>query len=250
MQLKFRVIFSCAVLQCRHEHKDNLQTPARSRSNYVDNFSTGGAEGGYRSRRQRRATLNLKLPRCRASKARRKPTPHVIEQRGKTKVTCAAPSCPPSALSFSSRECLFAVLVMLVRSTARGLRQRRHGNTRKHLPTLDNMATTARSLKLPPDLAEVADFARELLAMPEGPTVTTPAGISRREWFERKPQAWLKPFTGTAKKPLHRLRGLYADDVARLTRDAVTAHLAGIQAASNALGHTTTKTTKDSYLSA
>ena len=54
---------------------------------------------------------------------------------------------------------------------------------------------------------------------------------------------------GTAKKPLHRLRGLYADDVAKLTEDAVLARLEGIKEASRALGHTTTKTTLNHYLS-
>lgn len=52
-----------------------------------------------------------------------------------------------------------------------------------------------------------------------------------------------------AKKPLHRLRGLYADEVARLTQDAVAARLAGVKAAASALGHTNTATTERSYLS-
>lgn len=94
-----------------------------------------------------------------------------------------------------------------------------------------------------------AAFARELLALPDGPIVRTPDGISRSEWFERKPQVWCKTFTGAAKKPLHRLRGLYADDVKRITQDAVAAHLAAVKAASQALGHTNTATTEQSYLS-
>lgn len=93
-------------------------------------------------------------------------------------------------------------------------------------------------------------YAAELLAKPEGYIVTMPPRIrSREEWFERKPQEWLRPFVGGAKKPLHRLRGLYADDVAKLTEEAVAARQAGIKAASQALGHTTTKTTTESYLS-
>lgn len=72
---------------------------------------------------------------------------------------------------------------------------------------------------------------------------------SREEWFERYPQEWLKPLAGGAKKPLHRLRGLYADQLAAMTEDAQAAKLAGIKAASEALGHTTTKTTTDHYLS-
>ena len=52
-----------------------------------------------------------------------------------------------------------------------------------------------------------------------------------------------------ARKPLHRLRGLYADELARLTADAVAARLAGVRAASESLGHTTTATTERHYLS-
>lgn len=93
-------------------------------------------------------------------------------------------------------------------------------------------------------------YAAELLARPEVYIVQMPPRIrSREEWFERKPQAWLKPYVGGAKKPLHRLRGLYADDVARITEEAVAARQAGIKAASEALGHSTTKTTTESYLS-
>ncbi|CAB4163312.1 hypothetical protein UFOVP813_13 [uncultured Caudovirales phage] len=93
-------------------------------------------------------------------------------------------------------------------------------------------------------------FAAELLALPKGQVVRdTPAGMTRDYWFRYYPQEWLEPFTGTARKRLHRLRGLYADDVKRLTQDAVTAHLAGIKAASANLGHTNTQTTQRSYLS-
>lgn len=92
------------------------------------------------------------------------------------------------------------------------------------------------------------EFAQKLLQLPPGHIVTTPGDMSRGWWFERKPQVWLKPFTGDAKKPLHRLRGLYADDVKKLTQDAVAAHLAGVKAASQALGHTSTATTEKSYL--
>lgn len=90
-------------------------------------------------------------------------------------------------------------------------------------------------------------FARILHALPPGYLVNPP-DADRGRWFEREPQRWLKQFTG-AQKPLHRLRGLYADHVAKVTADAVTAKLAGVKAASGALGHTSTKTTKDHYLS-
>lgn len=95
-----------------------------------------------------------------------------------------------------------------------------------------------------------AAFAAELLACPAGEIVRlTPVEGIRYRWFERAPQAWLRKFTGSAKKPLHRLRGLYADEVAKLTQDAVAARLAGVKAASQALGHTNTQTTERSYLS-
>lgn len=41
----------------------------------------------------------------------------------------------------------------------------------------------------------------------------------------------------------------YADEVAKLTQDAVAARLAGVKAAASALGHTNTATTQNSYLS-
>lgn len=93
------------------------------------------------------------------------------------------------------------------------------------------------------------DFAAELLELKKGPIVKTPDGMSREHWFKHYPQEWLKPFTGDARKPLHRLRGLYADEVKRITADAIAAHLAGVKAASQALGHTNTRTTERSYLS-
>ena len=76
-----------------------------------------------------------------------------------------------------------------------------------------------------------------------------PGGEDRGRWFERVPQAWLRPFMPGARKPLHRLRGLYADELARLTADAVAARLAGVKAAQQALGHTTMATTERHYLS-
>lgn len=104
------------------------------------------------------------------------------------------------------------------------------------------------------------EFAADLLALAPGfivqvPEYSTAGAIakniktSRGHWFHTYPQQFLKPFTGRAQKPFHRLRGLYADDVKKLTQDAVAAHLAGVKAASEALGHTSTATTKHSYLS-
>lgn len=71
---------------------------------------------------------------------------------------------------------------------------------------------------------------------------------TRKEWMEHRPQAWCRPFVGGVSKPLHRLRGLYADDLAKLTADAVQGRLAGERAAADALGHTSTATTRNHYL--
>ncbi|CAB4186599.1 hypothetical protein UFOVP1329_1 [uncultured Caudovirales phage] len=92
-------------------------------------------------------------------------------------------------------------------------------------------------------------FADELVAMPHGYLIETPNGMTRSHWFKHYPQRWISKFTGTAGKPLHRLRGLYADAVASLTQDAIAARLAGVKAASSNLGHTNTQTTQRSYLS-
>lgn len=67
-------------------------------------------------------------------------------------------------------------------------------------------------------------------------------------WIQRGPQDWLRPFTGTAKAPLHRLRGLYADHIKRDTEQAILARQAAIQEASKNLGHTSTATTTAHYL--
>lgn len=92
-------------------------------------------------------------------------------------------------------------------------------------------------------------FAAELLARPAGPIVQeTAPGMTRDYWFRYYPAEWLKPFTGTAYKPLHRMRGLYADEVKTLTTKAQVAEQSGLEAARDALGHTNVRTTKG-YLS-
>ena len=78
--------------------------------------------------------------------------------------------------------------------------------------------------------------------------VTAPGTVERSRWFERVPQQWLHAHGVAALKPLHRLRGLYADQVATLTRDAIAARLAGIRAAQESLGHTSSATTEAHYL--
>jgi len=98
-----------------------------------------------------------------------------------------------------------------------------------------------RALVIQPELAEV-------LRCCTAGYLVQPAAVDRHKWFALVPQKWMRDHT-TARQPLHRLRGLYADDVSRLTADAITARLAGIQAASDALGHTSTATTTRHYLS-
>jgi integrase len=70
-----------------------------------------------------------------------------------------------------------------------------------------------------------------------------------QEWMIRHVQNWIRPFTGKTIKPLHRLRGLYADHIKRLTEDALRISQAGTAAASKALGHTSIATTEKHYLS-
>lgn len=91
-----------------------------------------------------------------------------------------------------------------------------------------------------------AGLAEYLLALdPDRLVIQRPCAAT---WAARAPQDWLRPFTGTAAKPLHRLRGLYADHLAKLTADAVAARLAGVRAAQDALGHTTDAATLGHYL--
>ena len=78
--------------------------------------------------------------------------------------------------------------------------------------------------------------------------MVSPGTVERSRWFEREPQKWLHAHGVGALKPLHRLRGLYADNVATLTRDAIAARLAGVRAAQEALGHTSSATTEAHYL--
>ena len=102
-----------------------------------------------------------------------------------------------------------------------------------------------------PYLAQIidAELAEWVQSRPEGRLVPdTNDGSDRSRWFEKQPQRWLRRWIPTG-KPLHRLRGLYADHIAALTSDAVAARLAGIKAASEALGHATTAMTEKHYLS-
>lgn len=83
-------------------------------------------------------------------------------------------------------------------------------------------------------------------------TVAAEASVIARpapdKWLSSAPQEWLRKYTGSTKAPLHRLRGLYADQLKRETEIAMAARLAGIRKASENLGHTTTATTETHYL--
>ncbi len=93
-------------------------------------------------------------------------------------------------------------------------------------------------------------LAAALLKVQKTALVVNPSGERRRvEWFKEVPQEWLRPFTGSARKPLHRLRGLYADAVRELTESAVRIKLEATKAASAALGHTSTEMTEKHYFS-
>lgn len=96
------------------------------------------------------------------------------------------------------------------------------------------------ALILNPDLAEYLKAIDK-----ESRIITTPDAA---RWIARAPQAWLKTFTGKAKAPLHRLRGLYADHVKRETEHAILARQEAIREASKNLGHTSTSTTENHYL--
>jgi hypothetical protein len=95
----------------------------------------------------------------------------------------------------------------------------------------------------------LAEWLRTAAAKPDELVVPDPPdGSERRRWFVREPQRWLRSIGVKAGKPLHRLRGLYADAVAKLTADAVAARLAGVEAARANLGHTTSAVTEAHYL--
>jgi hypothetical protein len=75
------------------------------------------------------------------------------------------------------------------------------------------------------------------------------SGVERHYWILHEPQYWLREVAGVAaQKPLHRLRGLYADHIAKLAREFETVRLAGIRAAQANLGHTTSAVTEAHYL--
>lgn len=96
------------------------------------------------------------------------------------------------------------------------------------------------AMVLEPGLAEY------LLAVPpDAPVLTHPTAD---HWLKYEPQKWLKRFTGKADKPLHRLRGLYADHVKRDTEAAILARAEAIREASRNLGHTGTAVTLGHYL--
>lgn len=97
----------------------------------------------------------------------------------------------------------------------------------------------------------LAEWLRMAAQKPDALVVPDPPdGSERHQWFAHEPQRWLRDAAAVrAAKPLHRLRGLYADHVAQLTADAVAARLAGVKAAQANLGHTTSAVTEAHYLS-
>lgn len=108
---------------------------------------------------------------------------------------------------------------------------------------LNKTGRSYRAVILRQDLADAA------AALPPGDFVVHPNPFSRLEWFARKLPSLLRPYAPAAQKPLHRLRGLYADDVARVMEDVFAARLEGIREASKNLGHTGVATTQNHYLS-
>ncbi|MES2709823.1 MAG: hypothetical protein V4726_24715 [Verrucomicrobiota bacterium] len=89
-------------------------------------------------------------------------------------------------------------------------------------------------------------LAEYLLAVPDDSPVLVHPTVDH--WIKYEPQKWLKKFTGKADKPLHRLRGLYADHVKQETEEAILARAAAIKEASRNLGHTGTAVTEGHYL--
>ncbi|WP_038164853.1 hypothetical protein [Verrucomicrobium sp. BvORR106] len=93
------------------------------------------------------------------------------------------------------------------------------------------------------------DLAKAIEALPVETLVVHPKTPNDRDrWFEREPQAWIRPFAPKARLPLHRLRGLYVDQVAEEQEEAIAARQEAVKKASKAVGHTTTKITEDHYL--
>lgn len=73
---------------------------------------------------------------------------------------------------------------------------------------------------------------------------------ARDQWFKMVPQAWLRLYLGdreSVKKPLHRLRGLYLDEVRASAETRL--QQAAVAEAAAAAGHTSTATTLAHYLS-
>ena len=90
------------------------------------------------------------------------------------------------------------------------------------------------------------ELAAYLAAVPPEAPIISRTDADR--WIQRKPQAWLRKYTGDAKAPLHRCRGLYVDAVKALTESAILARQEAIAEASRNVGHTSTTTTTEHYL--
>ncbi|MEM6911040.1 MAG: hypothetical protein AAF555_05600 [Verrucomicrobiota bacterium] len=79
--------------------------------------------------------------------------------------------------------------------------------------------------------------------------VTPDTPYARKTWTEREPQRWLRQYfpPSLTKMPLHYCRFLHAEDVREQERQWILANESADKAAQHALGHTTSRTTRDHY---
>lgn len=92
------------------------------------------------------------------------------------------------------------------------------------------------------------EFAAHLVSLPEGRLVNPPCGD---EWFfGRLTNDWVRQFIPREldRKGLHRLRGLYADNIKNRFESQILARTASIDAARLALGHSSAAVTLKHYL--
>jgi integrase len=90
------------------------------------------------------------------------------------------------------------------------------------------------------------ELEEDLLACPDG--LLVPFEGYRDAFFNKACNQWLRQFIPRPNKGLHRLRALYLEHLKNATVLSVKAEQAGIEAARQAAGHTTAKTTTTHYL--
>lgn len=93
------------------------------------------------------------------------------------------------------------------------------------------------------------ELAEDLLTRPDDEPLV-PVDGSRDHFFRKTCNRWLRQFIPPPNKGMHRLRALYAEALRDATANAVLAQQAGTEAARQALGHTSVKTTEKHYLPA